>query len=97
MNEDQIKLLVECDQRSKSNTHRLDELSTRVDDYCEMISTIKVLENELGHIKDDVADIRKKVSELAAKPGKRWETVVEKVILLLVGGVVAFLLTRMGL
>lgn len=32
-----------------------------------------------------------------AKPGKRWESVVDKVLMLVIGAVVAFLLAKIGL
>ena len=41
--------------------------------------------------------MRKSIEALQAAPGKRWEKVVEKIILVAVGAVVAWLLARMGI
>ena len=38
-----------------------------------------------------------KVEALEAKPGKRWESIVEKLIWLFVGGVIAAVLTQAGI
>jgi len=97
MNEDQIRILTEVDQRSRSNTHRIDEMQDKLEDYGEMVSTIKVLANEQGHIKDDVSEIKQTVTGLAEKPGKRWDELVKTVIGIVVGALLALTFTHMGI
>lgn len=97
MNEEQIRMLTEVDQRSRSNTHRIDEMKDKLEDYGEMVSTIKVLANEQGHIKDDVSSIKKTVTGLAEKPGKRWDDLVKTVIGIVVGALLALAFTHMGI
>jgi len=97
MNEEQIRILTEVDQRSRSNTHRIDEMQDKLDDYGEMVSTIKVLANEQGHIKDDVSEIKKTVTGIAEKPGKRWEDLVKTVIGIVVGALLALAFTQAGI
>jgi hypothetical protein len=97
MNEEQIRMLTEVDQRSRSNTHRIDEMQDKLDDYGEMVSTIKVLANEQGHIKDDVSEIKKTVTGIAEKPGKRWDDLVKTVIGIVVGALLALAFTHMGI
>ena len=46
---------------------------------------------------EDIKAVRKSIEALQAAPGKRWEKVVEKIILVAVGAVVAWLLARMGI
>lgn len=97
MNEEQIRMLTEVDQRSRSNTHRIDQMQDKLEDYGEMVSTIKVLANEQGHIKDDVSSIKKTVTGLAEKPGKRWDNLVTTVIGIVVGALLALAFTHMGI
>lgn len=97
MNEEQIRTLTEVDQRSRSNTHRIDEMQDKLEDYGEMVSTIKVLANEQGHIKDDVSSIKKTVNGMAEKPGKRWDELVKTVIGIVVGALLALAFTHMGI
>ena len=97
MNEEQIRILTEVDQRSRSNTHRIDQMQDKLEDYGEMVSTIKVLANEQGHIKDDVSSIKKTVTGLAEKPGKRWDDLVKTVIGIVVGALLALAFTHMGI
>ena len=46
---------------------------------------------------EDIKAVRKSIEALQAAPGQRWEKVVEKIILVAVGAVVAWLLARMGI
>ena len=48
-------------------------------------------------IKTDVEEIKTDVKAIAEKPGKRWDAIVDKLIMLLVGAVATYALTRMGL
>ena len=57
-----------------------------------------------SQIKEDTAEIKASIKknndaiqELKDKPGKRWESIVEKTIWAVCAAVIAFLLTRAGL
>lgn len=42
-------------------------------------------------------EMAKSIAELSAKPGKRWDAIVDKAIWAVVAAVIAFLLARIGL
>lgn len=67
------------------------------DTAAELARSVSTLANEQKHIKTDVEEIKTDVKAIAEKPGKRWNAVVEKVILLVVGAVTVYLLARVGL
>ena len=52
---------------------------------------------ELGTLTDSVKELNAKLSALEAKPGKRWEGIVEKSVWAVAAAVIAFLLGRIGL
>ena len=89
--------LATVDQRSRSNTHRLDELDAWKKDQTELISSVTALATEQKHIKTDVEEIKTDVKAIAEKPGKRWDAIVDKVIWAVCAAVIAFLLGRLGL
>lgn len=89
--------LATVDQRSKSNTHRIDDLEAWRKDQSELIQSVSTLANEQKHIKTDVEEIKTDVKAIAEKPGKRWEAIVDKVIWAVCAAVIAFLLGRVGL
>lgn len=91
------KRLTEVCERSKSNTKRLDEVEKRQDSLDDLVSTVKVLADREKRVEDDVSEIKGDVKEMKEKPGKRWESIVEKIILTIVGAALGFLITRLGL
>lgn len=94
--EDAIKL-AEVDQRSKSNSHRIDALEKRQDNLDELVQSVAVMANEQEHIKTDVGVIKSDVKSLTEKPVKLWENLVEKLLWLIVGGVAAYFLSKIGI
>lgn len=92
---DEAIKLAEVDQRSRSNTHRIDELEKRQDNLDKLTTTMSVLANEQEHIKTDVGEIKGTVKKLAEKPGKRWENIVDKGIWLVVSGAVGYLAAQL--
>lgn len=89
--------LSKVEERSKSNTHRLDEMEKRQDNLDELVSTVKVLAVREENVENDVKEIKADVKELASKPAKRWESIVEKVILTVAGAVVGLILAQFGM
>ena len=92
-----IKKITENESRSKSNTHRIDELERRQDNLDKMTQSIEVMTNEMGHIKSDVQETKSDIKELKDKPAKRWDSVVDKVIMTVVGAVIAYVMMQVGL
>lgn len=95
--------LTEVDARSKSNMHRLDTVEKRVDDLGRLTTAMEVMATEQKHqtaamseIKENVASLDTKVEAIEKKPAKRWETVVEKIVIATVSAVAAFVLSRLG-
>mgnify|MGYP002674452926 CR=1 FL=1 len=94
---DIIRRITENESRSKSNTHRINDLERRQDNLDKMAESMEVMTNEMGHIKSDVQETKSDIKELKAKPGKRWDSVEDKVIMTLVGAVIAYVIARVGL
>lgn len=89
--------LTTVEDRSKSNSHRIEELERRQDNLDDLVSTVKVLATREENVEKDVKEIKTDVKELTSKPAKRWDGVVEKIIMLVVGAVVAYVLAKFGL
>ena len=89
--------LTEVESRSKSNAHRLDEMEKRQDDLDELVSTVKVLADREVRVENDVKEIKDDVKSLKMKPLKRWDSVVNTVLIALVTAVAGFLIARLGL
>ena len=89
--------LTEVEERTKSNTHRIDDLERRQDNLDELVSTVKVLAVREENVESDVKEIKSDVKNLADKPAKRWESLVGTVLTTIVAAVVGFLLAKLGM
>lgn len=98
MNEKDIEhRLTEVEGRTRSNTHRLDELERRQDNLDDLVSTVKVLAVREENVENDVKEIKNDVKSIKDKPGQRWDSIVDKVIWAVLAAVIAFILGRIGL
>lgn len=88
--------LTEVEARSKSNSHRLDEMEKRQDDLEELTSTVKVLAIREENVENDVKEIKSDVKTLTEKPGKRWDGIVDKIIMTVIGAIIGFIFSQLG-
>ena len=91
------KRLTEVEARSKSNAHRLDDVERRQNNLDELVGTVKALAVREETVEADVKEIKADVKEINSKPGKMWESLVEKAIWAVIAGVIGFFLARIGL
>lgn len=91
MDLDHEKRLTAVEDRAKSNTHRLDEVEKRQDNLDDLVASVAVFAKEQEHIQQDVREIKADVKALTDKPGKRWEGLVDKILLVLAGAFAAWL------
>ena len=97
MNEiDTERRLAEIDQRSKSNSHRIDELVQRQDNLEKLATSVEVMATRMQTFESMLSEVRTDVRSIMEKPGKKWESVVDKVLMLLIATVVAYALSKIG-
>lgn len=89
--------LAEVDQRSRSNTHRLEQVEKKLEDNEQLLTNVALIAQKQNALESDVQEIKSDVKILTAKPGKRWESVVEKVILTIVAAGLTYLIAYLGL
>jgi hypothetical protein len=82
---------------AQSNKERLDEVERRQDNLETLATSVATLATREERVEKDVKEIKADVKSLAAKPGKRWENIVDKVVWAVIAAVIAFLLGRVGL
>ena len=97
MDLDHERRLTEVEQRSKSNTHRLEDLEKRQDNLDELVGTVKVLVDREERVENDVIEIKNDVKSLTQKSAQRWESVISEAIKLLVAAFIGLLLAKAGL
>ena len=96
--------LTAVEDRSKSNTIRLNKLELESKALTDMATSMKVMAERQEHIvekQDSMAEtvekLDGKVEALESKPGKRWETIVTEALKVLIAIFVGYLLAQIGL
>ena len=89
--------LQEVDDRSKANQRRIEKLETDMKDYQQLVTTMATFSQKQESIESDVKEIKGDIKAIRDKPAKRWESVVEKVIMVVLGALVTFFLAKAGI
>ena len=102
--EDVAIRFAEVEHRTASNTQRIDRLEQQTDALNSLAASVEVMANEQKHqteaildIKTDLTALGGKVETLERKPGKRWESAVEKITMTIIAAVIGFILARLGI
>ena len=89
--------LSRVEDRSKSNTHRLDEVEKRQEDITELVRSVSAIAQKQTDMDADMKEIKADIKSISQKPARRWETVVEKALLTAVAALVGWLMFRLGI
>jgi hypothetical protein len=89
--------IVEIDQRSKSNTHRINDLEEDNRALHALATSVEVLATKQDTIESTVQEIKTDVKELKAVPGSKWEALVKAALTAIVGALVGFALAHAGI
>ena len=89
--------LQKVDDRSQRNEGRIKKLEETQTALNELALSVKELATDQVNMKKDIVEIKTDVKALTSIPNNRWEALVEKVILVVVGAVIAFMLGKIGI
>ena len=78
-----------------SNCHRIDDMEKRQDNLDELVKSVALFAQEQEYIKEDVKEIKADVKALTDKPAKRWESLVDKILLVAAGAFLGWLAAGM--
>lgn len=85
------------EQRSKSNSHRLDAVEKNTEAVNHLATSVAVMAERMEITGDKVDSLCSDVQDLKAEPGKRWKFVVEKAVYIAVSAVMGYILAKFGL
>ena len=89
--------LSDVENRSKSNTKRIDKLEESTEAINNLATSMQVIVVKQEQINTNVQKLDTKVESLEAKPGKRYESIVEKMLLVVASAVITYILSHLGL
>lgn len=89
--------MTEVEQRSKSNSHRLEKLEHIASEIHTMSNTMVQLVEEMKHTNEAVGNIDRKVDrmdsrvdEMEKSPAKKWDNLKDKIVGTAIGLIVGF-------
>lgn len=91
MDAEEIRRLTETEQRSKSNTKRIDRIEQRQDDLEALTKAVAVVQTRQEQIETDVGEIKTDVKTLMEKPAKRWDALIAAIFTAVAGFVIGLL------
>ena len=89
--------IAEIEARSKSNTHRIDDLEADNKALHQLATSVEVLATKQETIEANISEIKDDVKSLKAIPGGKWEALVKAVVTAIVGVLVGFALAHAGI
>lgn len=88
--------LQEVTDRAARNEGRIKKLEGEHDVLQKLATSVAVMAEQIKTMNSNVQTLTNKVDRLEEKPGKRWDGLVEKIILTAAAGVVGFILAHFG-
>lgn len=89
--------VTENEQRSKSNTQRINKLEESHEAMHRMAISLEKMAMKQDAMNGSINKLTSDVETLKAEPGKRWKFVIEKTLYFVVAAVVGFFLAKFGL
>ncbi|MBS6366634.1 MAG: hypothetical protein KH420_04730 [Clostridiales bacterium] len=94
--EEMAEAIVRVEERSRRNEGRIKNLENTRELLNKTATSVEVMTAKLATIEHNVDLLMQKVDKLENLPGKRWEAVLEKALLVVVGVVITAALAKLG-
>ena len=82
---------------AKSNKHRINKLEDHAERQDELIKAVAVMAEKQSEMDKNLGEIKNDIKVIKDKPGKRWDAIVDKILLAFVAGLIGFILFKLGL
>lgn len=76
---------------------RLNKQSALVQDIQQLSSSVALLANNMKSLLDEQQRQNQRLEELEKKPVKRWDAVIDKIVMTVLGALIAYVLLQVGL
>lgn len=89
--------LQEIDDRARSNSRRIEALEEHIERQDELIKSVAVMAEKQNEMDKSLGEIKSDIKQIKDKPAKRWDSVIEKILLCIVTGIVGYIFVKLGL
>lgn len=88
---DNIKL-AEVEQRSKSNTKRIDKIDKQIEEMRELMQTVASLTTEIKYMREEFNEGLSRITRLEQKPVENYNKIVMYIITTILGALLGVLI-----
>ncbi len=85
------------DEENRRQNHRIDALEETVRQISDLTSTVKELAVNMKNMLTEQERQGARLAKIEGKDGEMWRTVVTHILTAIVGGVIAFVFTQIGM
>ena len=97
MDESIIKDLADIQQRTHSNTRRIEVLEKGQADLNQLVTSVALIAQKQEQMEHGIEEIRGDVRTLLQKPARRWESIVEIVFKVVLTALITTALIKLGI
>ena len=94
---EQERRLTAVEDRAKANSRRIEKLEEYTEAINSLATSMEVMAEKQDRVADSVEKLDGKVTALESKPGKRWDSMTEKLLLMLATAAITLLLAQAGI
>lgn len=76
---------------------RLNKQAALVEDIQQLSSSVAILANNMKSMLEEQQRQNQRLEDLEKKPVKRWDAVIDKIVMTVLGALIAFVLLQVGL
>lgn len=88
--------LQETTDRSTRNEGRIKKLEAESSVLHQLATSVAVMAEQMKTMNENVLTLTSEVDELREKPGKRWDGLIDKIVLIIASAVLTYALTKLG-
>lgn len=97
MSKEELERFVEIEQRSKSNTRRIDKIENQTESIHELAISTKELAIEVKAMREELNKIDKRVLAIEDKPRQKYELIWGYVVSVIIGIIISFIFMKIGM
>ena len=80
-----IERLVEVEQRSKSNTKRIDEYEERIESLEKTYSIMEKMDYRMSNVENNVSEIKQEITKGKEQKGLKWDKLIDYLFYAFIG------------
>lgn len=96
-NEEIVRRIQANKDLSERNMARIEKLEKGQEEFRELVKAVNGMVVEQKNIRNDLTEMKSDVKQIKEKPAKKWDSAVDKVLTLIIGAVVLYMLAQIGL